>query len=182
MSKQIYIYALPTDIERLIYILKTEVGLSIISSVSTKPEPKWVTSPMQDGSVLQSNSSVSASCCLVPNGLADIRMKHISYQTKWHVEEESEIIRVSGFDYDGKILVRGRLYCQTDALAGIEIVKKRADFIRWTDRIFRKTKQHLQLSKQYGSYMGYDAMVWKEGGGKLASLAFPGRNPILEPV
>jgi hypothetical protein len=70
MSKQLYLYALPTDIERTIAQLREMLGVVIISPTSSRSEPIWLDSPIRQSSLLPTEESTSVACCLVQNGLA----------------------------------------------------------------------------------------------------------------
>ena len=179
MSKQLHMYALPTDIQRIIVHLSERIGVVMISPTSPNPEPSWIESPIRNSSLLPSHESTSVKCCLVPSGLAQIRFKYYAKLSAWHVTDDSEVIFVSGCDFDGEVLVRGRFYCQTDMLNGEEIVPKNLDFVRWADRVFRLAKKNLQRSQDLDAYIGSDALAWEKEGGRFASLALPGHKIIF---
>ena len=147
--------------------------------MARSPEPTWVDSPIRNGSLLPSQESSSVNCCLVPNGLANLRFEYCAKQSVWLLTEDSEFIELSGCDFDGKVLVRGRFYCQTDMLAGKEIVRKRTEFVSWADKVFRFAKKNFQRSRELDAYVGSDALAWKRAGGRFASLALPGHNVIF---
>ncbi len=179
MSKQLHIYALPSDVQRVMSQLGDKLNVVMLSPTSSRPEPVWLDSPIRKTSYLQSDSSTSVACCLARDGMAEIRFKHYPGQALWHVADDSEVITCSGCDFDGKVLVRGRLYCLTDTLVGQEIIAKRSEFVHWTDCVYRFVKGALQRSRELDAYVGQDAMVWMREGGRFASLAFPGRDPIF---
>jgi hypothetical protein len=178
MSKQFQVYALPSDIERLIAQLRKKLDLVLISPTSLGPKPTWIESPIRQTSVLPSEQGTSVNCCLVANGLAKIQFTHSPKRSVWRVMEDSEVISFSGCDYDGSVLVRGRFYCQTDFLNGQEIVAKGPEFLRWAASVFRVAKGSLHRSKELDAYVGADAMAWEKGGGRFVSLALPGRDLI----
>ena len=64
----------------------------IISPTSSRSEPIWLDSPIRQSSLLPTEKSTSVACCLVPNGLAEIRLKHYPRQSVWHVTDDSEVI------------------------------------------------------------------------------------------
>lgn len=178
MSKQLYLYALPTDIDRIMSELRETLSVVLISPRSSHPEPTWIDSPLINNSLLESWDSKSIDCCLIPNGLAEIRFEHYKDQALWHVSEDSESISASGCDFDGKILVRGRFYCRTDVLKVGEIVRKSPEFIRWAESVFRLLKRNLQWSRELGTYVAADALAWERQGGRFASLVLPGHKII----
>jgi hypothetical protein len=179
MSKQLYLYALPTDIERTIAQLREMLGVVIISPTSSRSEPIWLDSPIRQSSLLPTEESTSVACCLVQNGLAEIKLKHYPRQSIWHVTDDSEVIQLSGCDFDGKVLVRGRFYCQTDMLVGNEIVPKKFEFVQWAESVFRLAKRVLQRSRTFDAYIGPDASAWESEGGRFASLALPGQRIVF---
>ena len=178
MSKQFQMYALPTDIARLIAQLREKLNLVLISPTSLGPKPTWIESPIRQTSILPSEQGTSVNCWLVASGLAKIQFTHSPKRSVWHVTEDSEAISVSGCDFDGTVLVRGRFYCQTDFLKGQEIVAKRPEFLHWAESVFRVAKGSLLRSKEFDAYVGADAMAWEKGGGRFVSLALPGRDLI----
>jgi hypothetical protein len=179
MSKHLYLYALPTDIERIIVQLREKLGVVMISPTSSRSEPTWLESPIRQHSLLPSEESTSVACCLVQNGLAEIKLKHYPSQSVWHVTDDSEVIQLSGCDFDAKVLVRGRFYCQTDMLVGNEIVPKRFEFLQWAESVFRVAKNGLQRSRALDAYLGPDASSWESEGGRFASLALPGQKIVF---
>jgi len=178
MSKQLYMYVLPSDIERLITHLSENLNVAMIKATSPRPEPTWTDSPMRRESLLTSPQSTSVDCCLVPGGSARLKFKNYAHQSVWHLTEDSEFISLSGCDFDGKVLVRGRFYCQTDMLEGEEIIPKSVDFVRWADRVFKHAKKNLKRSRELDAYVGSDASAWEKEGGRFASLALPGHKII----
>jgi len=172
-------YALPTDIERIIAHLSGKLNVAMIRSTSPRPEPNWTDSPIRRDSLLTSPQSTSVDCCLVPGGSARLKFKNYAHQSVWHLTDDSEFISLSGCDFDGKVLVRGRFYCQTDTLEGEEIIPKSLDFVRWADRVFDLAKKNLKRSRELDAYVGADALAWEKEGGRFASLALPGQKIIF---
>jgi hypothetical protein len=171
MSKQLYFYALPTDIQQVIVQLREKPGVVMISPTSSRPEPTWLDSPIRKSSFLPGEETTSAYCCLVQNGLVEIKLEHSPTRSLWHVTEDSEVITLSGGDFDGKILARGRFYCRTDMLVGNAIVRKRLEFLEWVESVFRAAKKGPQWSRELDAYVGQAASAWELEGGRFASLA-----------
>lgn len=166
MSKQFHLYLLPTDVDSLIDTLRTQVGVSLIQSSSPSLTPVLL-------------ESARADCYLSLRG-AEIKMKFIRSRSLWIVDTDSEVIEFSGCEFDGKVLVRGRFYFQTDVLMDGLIVPKRTDFLGWADRVFRVTKKLLVRSKALDAYVGDHAEKWKQNGGRFAWTANNVRGPIYE--
>jgi hypothetical protein len=179
MSKELYMYALPRDVERIIAELNEKLRVAILSPTSPNGKPSFIDSPIRKQSLLQSTESTSVRCCLVESGLADLKFKYYAELSAWHITDESEFISVSGCDFDGKVLVRGRFYCQTDMLRGNEIVSKRSEFVGWADRVFRLAKRSLKWSRELDAYVGPEACSWEKSGGRFASFAFPGQRIVF---
>jgi len=179
MSKQLYMYALPTDIQRVIAQLSEKLGVTMLSPTSPSSEPTWISSPILNRSLLPTPGSTSVNCYLVQSGLAQVRLDYYASLSSWHISDDSEVIAATGCDFDGKVLVRGRLYCQTDMLRGQEIIPKRLEFIRWTERVYRLVKKNLHMSEEFGAYVGPDALEWEKAGGCFASSVLPGQKMIL---
>jgi len=99
-------------------------------------------------------------------------------QAMWRVTDDSEVMFLSGCDFDGEVLVRGRFYCQTDMLEGSRIVPKSSEFVRWVDAVLRLVKRNLQRVADLDAYVGPEATAWRQNGGRFASLALPGHGII----
>lgn len=179
LSKQFQIYALPSDVERLVQTVMDREDIVLISPTSNRAEPTWLQTPIQRESLLPAQNAVSAKCCLIPNGKAHLALKYDPFQSLWRVTDESEAILMSGCDFDGGYLIRGRMYVQTDYLRGGVLVKKSLTFLRWVDRVFSLSKQQLHRSKSLDAYVGDDALEWERQGGKFVEFPILGRVPFL---
>jgi hypothetical protein len=122
--------------------------------------------------------AVRVDCCIVQPEETDIRLYFLPARSRWYVDVESEVIEFSGCEFDGTVLLRGRLYFQTDFLVGDAIAPKRKEFLEWADRVFRLTKKSLHRSKILDAYLGDAAEKWVQQGGRLAWTATPERGPI----
>lgn len=181
MSRQFQFYLLPADVESLLETLRSRLDISLIQPWSLDARPVPLQSAVVRGALELKGEAVRAHCYIVASSAADIRMKYVVGQSRWLVHEEtSEVIQFFGCEFDGRVLVRGRFYLQTDFLVGDAIVPKRADFLQWADKVFRLTKKLLRRSKGLHAYVGEHADKWRRGGGKFASMATPGRGPIFE--
>jgi hypothetical protein len=180
MSKQFRFYLLPSDIESLFAELSMRVGIRIIQTPAPRLEPIELESPIRDSSKFRTTDSVSVWCCLTAPSNADVRMRFITSQSHWIVEDRSEVIEFSGCDYDGSVLLIGRFYFQSDMLIGDTIWPKRAEFLKWTDSVFQTAKKLLHYSKGLEAYIGEDARKWRENGGRFASGIRPDGKPIYE--
>lgn len=167
MSRQFRFFLLPSDIEALVSELRERVGVKVIQETSHGPKTIELESPICKGASTFGSDALSVRCYLVPPSGADLRVTFIAKQSYWLLDEErSEAIEFSGCDYDGKTLRIGRLYFHTDMLVGDSIWPKRAEFLKWADRIFRTMKKSLRYSKDLDAYLGKDADKWQqqEGG------------------
>ena len=178
MSRQLYAYALPREVEALLVELAAEMPVVFLRPTSTKPEPLWVDSVLSEDCLLP-RPATCVSVCLASSGAAKIDLFRSSSHPVWRISEESEIIQLSGFDFDQKTLARGRFYFQTDFLAKGELFKKSPEFIGWAERLFSAARRKLMKSRTWDAYVGREAMAWQQSGGRFASLALPGRDPIV---
>jgi hypothetical protein len=180
MSRQFYLYLLPADAESLIHTLKSELDLSLIQTSSPKPVPKQIESPMRHGGLMLKNATAHADCYITPAKEADIRMRFVSTLSHWNVDDKSEVIEFSGCEFDGHVLVRGRLYFQNDLLAGDMIAPKRKEFLAWADKVFRLAKKSLHRSEALDAYVGEHALKWRQEGGRFAWTVNHVRGAIFE--
>jgi len=179
MSKQFHLYLLPTDVNSLIDKLRAQVGVSLIQPSSPSLTPVSLESAICKGGVELKTARVRADCYLSLSG-AEIKMKFIRSRSLWIVDTESEVIEFRGCEFDGKVLVRGRFYFQTDILMHGLILPKRKDFLIWADKVFRLAKKSLVRSKALDAYVGECAQKWRQKGGRFASAANNVRGPIYE--
>jgi hypothetical protein len=180
MSKQFQIYALPNDVEDLIQKLRIDMDIELISPISPRPELMHLLSPIRNSSLLEKERSVSINCYMLNGDLADVRLKQFPGDAVWHIDDRSEVVNLSGFDFDGDTLVRGRMYFQSDYIEAGVIYKKREFFLRWANELFRRSKKMLTRSQDLNAYVGREAYEWARQGGRLASFAVLGRPPIYE--
>jgi hypothetical protein len=97
-------------------------------------------------------------------------MSYITTQSYWLIDQSSEAIEFSGCDYDGITLHIGRFYFQNDMLIQQTIWKKRKEFTDWADKVFGAVKKCLPYSKPLDAYIGHDAEIWKNVGGKFKQI------------
>ena len=170
MSRQFQVYLLPADVEALIDTLKSQLGVLLIEPSSSRPFPIQLESPLRNDPLMLKTASTRVDCYIVPPAEADIKMRFIPTRAHWSVETESEAIKFAGCEFDGNVLVRGRLYFQNDLLVGDMIVPKRREFLAWADGVFRLAKKSL----------GQHAQRWRQDGGRFSWFVNPETGPIYE--
>jgi hypothetical protein len=179
MSKQFYVYLLPADVESLVGTLKSQLDVSLIHPSSSGPFPVEVESPISKDALMLKEGAARVNCFITRKD-ADIKMRFVPALSHWSVEDESEVIEFRGCEFDGRVLVRGRLYFQNDFLLQDMIAPKRAEFLAWADKVFRLAKKSLRRSKALDAYVGEHAEKWKQEGGRFAWMVTPERGPIYE--
>jgi hypothetical protein len=107
-------------------------------------------------------------------------MLSVPVLSRWNVQPESEAIEFEGCEFDGSVLVRGRLYFQNDFLIQGMVAPKRKEFLDWADKVFRLAKKSLRRSKTLDAYVGEHAEKWRQQGGRFAWMVAPERGPIYE--
>jgi hypothetical protein len=183
MSKQFQLYLTPSDAAALVEELRAHFGARVLSQKSPTSDPVELESPILQESIFRTSGATSIYCYLAPaNGL--ITTDYYPTLGLWLTDIRSEAIEFHGCDFDGKTLLVGRLYFQTDELVDGRIVKKRAEFLQWADTIFRYTKRALvrdRESRPLGAYVGKGAVVFQESGGKFADSIGAAGVPISSP-
>jgi hypothetical protein len=179
MSKQFYVCLLPADLESLVYSLKSQLDVSLIQPSSSVPFPVKLESPVCKDALLLKEGAVRVDCFITRKD-ADIKMRFVPVLSHWSVQGEPEVIEFQGCEFDGNVLVRGRLYFQNDLLLQDMIAPKRAEFFAWADKVFRLAKKSLGRSKTLDAYVGEHAEKWKQEGGRFAWMVTPERGPIFE--
>ncbi len=171
MSKQFQLYLTPSDAVALVEELRVRFGARVLSEKSSTSDPVELDSPIRHESIFEAGGATSIRCYLAP---ADGHIITNYYPTLrlWLTETSSEAIEFSGSDFDGKTLRVGRFYFQTDDLVDGMIIKKRAEFLTWADRVFRYTKKALkrdrELMEPLGAYVGKEALIFRKSGGRFA--------------
>jgi hypothetical protein len=171
MSKQFQLFLTPSDAVALVEELRAHFGARVLGKKSFTRDPVEMKSPIEHESIFSASGATSIHCYLAP---AKGRIIANYYPTLrlWSTQPSSEAIEFSGCDFDGKTLRVGRLYFQTDDLVDGRILKKRAEFLQWADRVFRYTKKALKRDRELmaplGAYVGKEALIFRENGGKFA--------------
>jgi len=109
-------------------------------------------------------------------------MEYIERQEKWYVDfERSETIEFSTCDYGAGMLSEGRFYYRKDMLSSSNdaILAKHADFIAWSERMFRTAKKLLRYSQELDAYLGREADLWRQQGGRLITGFSPTHKSIF---
>jgi len=171
MSKQFQLYLTTSDAVVLVEELRARFGARVLSKKSYTTDPVEMQSPTLHESVFRGSGATSIYCYLAPpNGR--IITNYYPTLRLWLVQTSSEAIEFSGCDFDGKTLLVGRMYFQTDDLVDGRIVKKRTEFLEWADKVFRYTKKVLKRDRELmaplGAYVGKEAIVFRENGGRFA--------------
>jgi hypothetical protein len=179
MSKQFYVYLLPADVESLVYTLKSRLDVSLIQPSSSGPFPIKLENPVCKDALMLKKRAVRVDCFIIRKD-ADIKMRYVPALSHWSVQGESEVIEFQGCEFDGSVLVRGRLYFQNNSLLQDMIAPKRREFLIWADKVFRLAKKSLLRSKTLDAYVGEHAEKWKQDGGRFAWMVTPERGPIFE--
>jgi hypothetical protein len=180
MSRQFQVYLLPADVEALIHTLKSQLGVLLIEPFSSGPFPTPLESLLRNDPLMLKTASARVDCYIVPSTEADIKMRFIPTGAHWSVEAESEAIEFAGCEFDGNVLVRGRVYFQNDLLVGDMIVPKRREFLAWADGVFRLAKKSLRRSKAFDAYVGQHAERWRQERGRFSWFVNPETGPIYE--
>lgn len=171
MGRQFRFFLLPSDIEALIGGLRSNLNIKLIQETSPTFTPLELASPIQSGQnwfgAFGRRNASWVRCYLAPPS-ADIKLRYYPTRAEWLVQVESEVIEFSGCEYDGNgLLTIGRMYFQADMLLGDSIWRKRDEFIRWSEKIFRAAKKQMVYSESFRAYFGKDADNWRKNGGRL---------------
>jgi hypothetical protein len=172
MSKQFRFYLLPGDVHSIISELKANIGVRLLDQVSDSSQPREIEDPIRSG-IRPLGSNVKSVFCYLAPTIGEIKMAYYPKREKWLIQDESEVIEFSGCDYDGKALVIGRFYFQTDMLIGNSIWRKKSEFLTWGDQVFRFVKKRLTYSPKMMAYVGSAAAKWRREGGRFASGIYP---------
>lgn len=183
MSKQFQLYVLPSDADALVKEIQGRFGVRILSENSPSSEPTELLSPVREGSMkFRTGEQTSIRCYLAPV-FGRIKVNYYQKPNHWVIQPESEAIQFSGCDFDGKTLLIGRMYFQTVDIQEGEIVKKSEEFLEWANDVFRFSKRALNRDPALGplgAYVGKDATIFRQKGGKLASSIKATREQVYE--
>jgi hypothetical protein len=181
MGRQFQLYLLPEDAESLIAELRGRVGLRLLSEDALSAEPVETETPIseftsQDGELVR-----SCRCYLAPPWPSAVKMRPLPAQSRWYVDQESEVMEFSGCHLRGNLLLRGRFYYQREFVVGNAFVAKSEEFLDWAEKVFRTAKK--LLHKKPGviyAYVGEGAMRWKAQGGRFAHLIKANGEPMFD--
>src|SRR5579875_265985 len=177
MGRQLRAYLLPTDIEAIMCRLAESGDLQIFREVTEDPRELLQQSPFVQSYLLRGGSSVR--CFLAPRS-GDVTYRYLEKRKVWRVNDESEVIKLHGFDFNRELLLQGRLYYQTDYVKDRSIVTKSPAFIRWAERVFRLLKKELAYSAKLQAYIGEAARAFVDHGGRLTAMIYPNVEPVYE--
>jgi hypothetical protein len=174
MGRQFRVYLLPVDVDWLLSELKQEHGLRIVARTSTGAEPIEVASATGDYChIVRVDMFTFGQFLLAPPTYMKAPMWYSEGQDVWHVDSErSEMIEFSTCDYGAGMLLEGGFYYQKDMLSASNdaILAKSAEFVAWAERIFRTAKKRLRYLPEFEAYIGREADLWRQQGGKLVTI------------
>jgi len=175
VSKQFRVYLLPSDIAALIDRVNSVAGVKVYNDIQTQEALTEVTSVSLELAI-----KPGAKFCLAQTRDARISSYFVATRGIWIIEDQSETIEFSTSRWNGTVLTEGRLYFQTDMLIGDSIWRKRREFLDWADRAFRAAKRTLYYSKELAAYIGKDAKVWHDSGGRFVTSipVHPSSTPL----
>lgn len=183
MSKQFQLYVLPSDADALVEEIRSRFGVRILSENSPSSEPTELSSPVHEQSMkFRTGEPTSIRCYLAPV-FGCVKVNYYQKPNHWVIQPESEAIQFSGCDFDGKTLFVGRMYFQTDDLQEGKIVNKGEEFLKWANNVFRFSKRQLNRDSALGplgAYVGKDAAIFRQKGGKFASSTKATGEPVYE--
>src|SRR6185437_5668416 len=174
MSRQFRFYLLPPQIEELVSALKGEFDFRIIATRSQTREPTELDSVLQ--AIERNGSGPSSShvnCYLVPFFESPPLTKYAPRMKDWFIEDaRSEVIQLSGCDYDGDKLRIGRFYFQANYVnnAMTELIPHRQVFLKWGEKLFRAAKHQLHYSRDLEAYTDEESELWRQRGGQFVAL------------
>jgi len=185
MSKQFQLFVTPTDAVALVEELRVRFGARVLSKKSATNDPVELESAVRHESTFSTRGATSIDCYLAPAS-GRIISNYYPELRLWSIQPSSEAIEFSGCDFDGKTLLVGRFYFQTDDLVDGKILKKRTEFLQWADKVFRYAKKALNRDREsmapLGAYVGKDALIFRESGGTFAESLRDADVRISSPV
>jgi hypothetical protein len=166
MGRQFRFYLSPSDIERIIKMLREEFGARFLSHAGPS------SAPVDAGTIFRTSEEgiMSVDLNITMPGNASVRTWYAEKRKEWLIDSDSEVIEFSGCYFQGSVLQIGRFYYQTNFVVGNEFRDKSSAFVRWAEQVFRATKKDLTYSPKMMAYVGEDAMRWRKDGGRFASL------------
>lgn len=172
MGRQFRFYLLPSDIDRIMEELQTNLAVRMIGDVSPSPCPIELESPFTRVDPQQQVwPATLANCYLTSSDSPDIRMWYMPKRQLWAIDDDrSEVIEFSGCEFSGTVLNVGRFYYLSDMLVNMSMWPKRPEFVSWAEKVFKTTKKILNYSPNLLAYIGEHAAKWKREGGVFGSI------------
>jgi hypothetical protein len=165
MARQLRFYLRPSDVGRLLDDLKQNSSTQLFLAKSPTSEPLEVDSNTLD----RCHACLAGLRCYDQCYLsrdARIATWFVEKQGYWLIDTESEVIEFSGCNFSDLVLVEGRFSYQIDRLSPRRdaIVPKTPEFVKWAEKVFRRSKKHLIWDKELEAYLGADAAQWRGRG------------------
>jgi hypothetical protein len=170
MGRQFRMFMLPDDLEELVGVLRMKTSARLLQETAPAQEPVELASPYRANQLTDGKDPVCSHCYLAHRQDSDHRMHYFSNRGEWLIDQESEVIQISGFDFNGKILKPGRFWFQTTLLRGNSLVPQRKEFLSWADQVFRIAKNSLRREPTLDAYIGPRVETWRLRGGRLALI------------
>jgi hypothetical protein len=173
MGRQFRIYLLPSDVARLVEILRHDVGLRLLASRSPRPEPIETESPVQTDS-----GFTRVDCLLAPDYAISAKLDHLAKQNFWSVNTLfSEVVEFSGCHFNEKTLKSGRLFYDKGFYRDEQWQEKSPRFLKWAEIVFKTAKKSIKRVPSLDAYIGEDAERWHSAGGLLVALSIKDHPP-----
>ena len=164
---------LPSDVDRLIEVLRHDVGLRLLANRSLRPEPVETESPVHTEA-----GFTRVDCLLAPDYASSVKLDHLDKQNLWSVNTLfSEVVEFSGCHFNDKTLKSGRLFYDKGFYSDKQWQEKSPRFLKWADLVFQTAKKSVKRVSSLDAYIGKDAERWHSAGGVLVTLSIKDHSP-----
>jgi hypothetical protein len=175
MGRQFRFFISPLDANQLVQELRRRFGVKLLLENAPDQDAFEIEFPyrlnLEGASKAATPNSIPSFYLAPPFGRID--RNYYPKPDRWIIDTSSEGIQFSGCKLSGIHLEIGRFYYQHDVLMNMEILPKRADFVRWAEQVFRAAKSLLQYEPALMAYVGKEAIEFRKQGG----LFITGKRP-----
>jgi hypothetical protein len=171
MGRQFRFFLLPTDENALIAELRSRFAARLLLNYAPAPDLIEIKAPFRmssEGRWERAPRHRSGSYYLAPQ-FGQIDRNYYPRPEWWVIDSSSEGIEFSGCELSSAHLSIGRFYYEHDVLVNMEIVPKRAEFIRWAEKVSRAAKNLLQYDPTLMAYVGKGANEFRQQGGQFVT-------------
>ena len=173
MGRQFSFYILPVDAHALYAELRGRFKARLLVDYSPSQELFDIEMPYRENRAGQMDPLSPEKRYYLAPSFATVKRKHYPERDWWTIDNDSEAVEFSGGNLVGNILIIGRFWYGPNIVENGQFVQKSGEFLSWAESLYRFTKKYLHYDRKIGSYVGDEALRFREEGGQFAAFIRP---------